>query len=86
MDSAQANGSTTDPLLGAIYFSEYVNKRNSGILVAPWEVDDMPEEYKAAYLALQRADARKQSKRQHDAIFESARARSGYRHYLRRRR
>lgn len=57
MAEARRTGATNDPLLRALYLSEYINRRNGGVLVTPWNVDTLPEAYQDAYQALQRAEA-----------------------------
>jgi hypothetical protein len=73
---------TSHPLLGAIYFSEYINQRNHGILVAPWEVENLPEEYQELYRALQKNEGRKRRKGALEGLFQAFRQKHpSYRKY-----
>ena len=62
MDEARKIGATRDPLLSSIYLSEYINRRNGGVLVTPWEVDALPDDFLDAYQALQRGEAQTKKK------------------------
>jgi hypothetical protein len=58
VEEARKKGVTGNPLLGAIYLSEYINRRNGGILVTPSTVYDLPDDLLDAYRALQRSEPR----------------------------
>lgn len=52
VQAAMRAGSTSEPTLRAILFSQRINQWNSGPLVRPWELDDLPDEFLMAYEAL----------------------------------
>ena len=47
-----AAGETDDEVVGSIWLAEAINKRHSGVLVKPWDLTEMPEDWREAYLAL----------------------------------
>jgi hypothetical protein len=57
--NAVADQKTSDPLIRAIFFAENVNQRHGGVLVKPWEIDAMPEDFYLAYYEIFRAEQRK---------------------------
>lgn len=46
---------TDDPLIGNIFLAENINLRNGGALVQPWALDNVPEDYRIAYIEIIRA-------------------------------
>ena len=76
------NGQTNDPVLRSIFLSEQINRRNNGALVAPWEVDDLPDEYVFAYRALATAARSAQQRQRVEGMFQKwRRAHPTYRKY-----
>jgi hypothetical protein len=73
VEEARKDGVTRDPMLGAVYLSEYINRRNGGVLVTPWDVDELPDEYVTLYQALQRVDAQAKKKNALESMFTSFR-------------
>jgi hypothetical protein len=73
VQEAHKAGSTSDALLSTVYLSEYINRRNGGVLVAPWELDTLPDEYKDLYRALQQSDAQTKRKNALEGVFAAAR-------------
>lgn len=47
---------TQDEIIKTIWFAEIVNRRQGGVLVKPWEVNEMPEDWRDMYMALIEAE------------------------------
>ena len=73
MQATMQSGTTADPILRAIFLAESINRRNSGAVIAPWEVDDLPDEWQAAYQALGTVARQTQQKNRMDGFFRSFR-------------
>ena len=58
-------GQTSDPLVSAIFLAENINQRNGGALIKPWEIEEMPGDYKTAYLEILRAVGKKEKENGH---------------------
>lgn len=43
---------TKHPLLGAILLAQRINRVSGGAVIAPWEVDQLPETWLDAFVAL----------------------------------
>ena len=61
---------TTDPILAAIALAGKINQRAGGALVAPWEVDRLPDEWLDAYRVLADALATQQTRQQQQSRTE----------------
>lgn len=47
------SGSTTDPLISQITLARIINQALGGPFIAPWEVDDLPNDFIDTVLALE---------------------------------
>jgi hypothetical protein len=60
-------------MLGALYLTEYINRRNNGVVLAPWELVELPDEWIELYKALQKAAGKKQEEDKHAQVRERLR-------------
>ena len=83
MRAALQTGATTEPTLRCIFLSEDINRRSSGAVVKPWEVDDLPEEFILAYQTLFREIGNQKKKKRMEGLFlDFRRKHPTYRKYV----
>lgn len=49
MNEAASTGKTSHPRLGAVYLARLINQHSGGAVIAPWEVDQLDEEWQAVF-------------------------------------
>ena len=83
MQEAATTHSTDHPRWQAILVAEQINRRNGGALVAPWELEQLPDEWLDAYQVLARGAAAQQQKSRLEHLFVAFRQKHPtYRKYL----
>ena len=60
-------------MLGAVYLTEYINRRNNGVVLAAWELGELPEEWIDLYKTLLKETGKKQEEDRHAQVRERLR-------------
>ena len=47
-----SSGSSTHPEIANIFLAQAINRMSGGVVVRPWEIDDLTEEWKLAFRKL----------------------------------
>lgn len=64
-----------------IVLAQTINQRVGGALIAPWQVDTVPEEYLEAFRLWTVVDSRLQAKQKNEKVFTDFRRKMNYRQY-----
>jgi len=70
VEETKKTGVTTHPMLAAIAMAGSINKQAGGALVAPWELDHLPDEWLDAYRVLAGALATQKARQQQQSRTE----------------
>jgi len=80
---AASTRQTDNPQWKAILLAEQINRRSSGVLVAPWELEQFPDEWLDAYQIILRGAPNPKYKNPLENLFVAARRKHpSYRKYL----
>lgn len=61
-------------MLIAVSMAEYINRRNNGPLVAPWELEQLPDEWLDLYETLRRSEPAPKRRNPLEHVFAQHRA------------
>ncbi len=60
-------------MLAAIFEARAINQHSGGAVVAPWDLDRLPDEWREAFLALNGIQAAAREKQRVEGLFEAFR-------------
>ncbi len=82
MDESVKKGATTDPHLGRVWRAQRINRYMGGMVVSPWTVDELDEEWVNVFDAIFSAGERHKEQARINGIFEKWRKSVGYRDWM----